>query len=203
MLKSGLLYRKTSRPVGGTFFQLVLPSEYRLKVLQSVHDESGHFGAERITDLVKDRFSWPKMASDISQYIKNCGRCVARKTLPHRAAFLKQTSVCIDFLSMEPDSKGSANILVVTNHFTRYAHSYVTKDQKASTVAKVLVENFFVQYGLPARLHSDQGRNFESRLIKELLGMLGIKKSRTSPYHPQGDPQLERFNRTLVRTQLK
>lgn len=90
------------------------------------------------------------------------------------------------------------NILVVTDHFTRYVQAYVTKDQRATTVAKVLVEKFFVHYGLPSRLHSDQGRDFKSRLIKELLGMLGIKKSRTSLYHPQGDTQPERFNRTLL-----
>lgn len=89
-------------------------------------------------------------------------------------------------------------MLVVTEHYTRYAQAFPTKDQKALTVAKVLFEKFLMRYGLPARIHSDQGRDFESKLIKELLTLLGIRKSRTSPYHPQGDPQPERFNRTLL-----
>lgn len=89
-------------------------------------------------------------------------------------------------------------MLIVTDNFTRYAQACITKDQKALIVAKVLFEKFFVHYGFPNRIHSDQGRDFESQVIKEFLGMLGIHKSRTSPYHPQGDTQPERFNRTLL-----
>lgn len=65
-------------------------------------------------------------------------------------------------------------------------------------MAKVLLEKYFVHYGLPKRMHSDQGRDFESRLIHNVLSALGVEKSRTTPYHPQGDPQPERFNRTLL-----
>lgn len=104
----------------------------------------------------------------------------------------------MDFLSMEPDSKGISNVLVVTDHFTRYAQAFPTRSQKAPVVAKVLMEKYFVHYGLPSRIHSDQGRDFESRLIRELLTLMGIRKSRTTPYHLQGDPQPERFNRTLI-----
>lgn len=71
------------------------------------------------------------------------------------------------------------------------------RDQKAITVARTLWEKCFIHYGLPACIHSDQGRDFESQLVK-MLTMLGIRKSRTSPYHPQGDLQPERFNRTLL-----
>lgn len=204
-VKRGLLFRVTKRPSGREVSQLILPVKYRQMVLKSVHDEAGHLGTERTIELIKDRFYWPKMASDIATYIQNCGRCVARKSLPQKAAPLQQITsngpldlVCIDFLSIEPDSKGLSNVLVVTDHYTRYAQAFPTKDQKALTVAKVLFEKFFVHYGLPARIHSDQGRDFESRLIKELLTLLGIRKSRTTPYHPQGDPQPERFNRTLL-----
>lgn len=204
-IKCGLLYRVTKRPSGREICQLVLPSQHKSMVLKSLHDDIGHLGIERTAELVKDRFYWPKMASEIAAYIQNCGRCIARKSLPQRAAPLQQITssgpldlVCIDFLSIEPDSKGIANVLVVTDHYTRYAQAFPTKDQKALTVAKVLFEKFFVHYGLPARIHSDQGRDFESQLIKELLTLLGIRKSRTSPYRPQGDPQPERFNRTLL-----
>lgn len=106
--------------------------------------------------------------------------------------------VCIDFLSIEADSRNVCNVLVVTDHYTRYAQAFPTRDQKASTVAKTLWEKYFIHYGLPTRIHSDQGRDFESQLVADMLAMLGVKKSRTSPYHPQGDPQPERFNRTLL-----
>lgn len=104
---------------------------------------------------MRERFFWPKMGVDIADYVKTCGRCVVRKTLPRRAAELNQLTssgplelVCIDFLSMEPDSCGVMNVLVVTDHFTRYAQAYPTRDQKASMVAKVLVERFFCQLRL-------------------------------------------------------
>ncbi|KAG1940743.1 interleukin-1 receptor accessory protein-like 1-A [Pimephales promelas] len=203
-IQNNLLYRKVEKN-GTEVKQLVLPREYVPMVLRSLHDESGHLGMDKTIEFIRNRFYWPKMGVEVEKYIKNCGRCITRKALPQRAAPLKQITsqgpldlVCIDFLSLEPDSQGFANILVVTDHFTRYAQAFPAKDQKATTVAKILCERYFVHYGLPARIHSDQGRDFESKLIQDLLMMLGICKSRTSPYHPQGDPQPERFNRTLL-----
>ena len=57
---------------------------------------------------------------------------------------------------------------------------------------------FFARFGLPRRLHSDQGRNFESKLFHELCALAGIEKSRTTPLHPRSDGQAERLNRTLL-----
>lgn len=89
-------------------------------------------------------------------------------------------------------------MLVITNHNTKYVQKFQTKDQKALKVAKILFEKFSVHYGLSARLHSDQGQDFKSKVIKELPKMLGIRKSRTYPSHPQGDPQPEQFSRILL-----
>jgi hypothetical protein len=102
----------------------------------------------------------------------------------------------MDFLSLE-SSRGYQNILVITDHFTRYAMAIPTKNQTARTTAEAFYNNFVQHYGIPQRLHTDQGANFESKVIKELCQLLNIKKSRTTPYHPMGNGMCERFNRTL------
>ena len=81
---------------------------------------------------------------------------------------------------------------------TRYAYAIPTRNQTARTTARVLLDNFFIHYGFPAKLHSDQGANFESRVIKSLRKLTGIKKTRTTPYHPMGNGMVERFNRKLL-----
>ena len=93
---------------------------------------------------------------------------------------------------------GCENILVITNHFTRYAQAFPTRNQLATTTAKILFDNFIVHYGFSARLNSDQGRNFESKVIKELCKLAGVQKSRTTLYHAMGNGMTERFNRTLL-----
>lgn len=101
------------------------------------------------------------------------------------------------FLTLEPDSTNTKDILVITDHFTKYAVAIPTPNQRARTVAKCLWDNFIVHYGFPERLHSDQGPDFESYTIKELCELARIQKIRTTPYHPRGNP-VERFNRTLL-----
>ena len=76
--------------------------------------------------------------------------------------------------------------------------AFAIPNQEASTVANKLVDEVFMRFGIPTQLHSDQGRQFESHLMTEICKLLGIQKSRTTPYHPQSDGMVERFNRTLL-----
>ena len=61
------------------------------------------------------------------------------------------------------------------------------------------MNEFICRFGVPRELHSDQGRNFESKVFAEICKLLDIEKTRTTPLHPQSDGQVERFNRTVVK----
>ena len=77
------------------------------------------------------------------------------------------------------------NVLVVTHHFTHYAHTFVTTYETAKVVAQTLWDKCFIHYGLPEKIIGDQGKNFESSLIVELCATTQVKKLITGPYHPQ------------------
>lgn len=203
-LRQGVIYRK-GRIQDEECWQLVLPVQFRKMALQGIHDEAGHPGRDRTVSLLRERFFWPQMAAHAEEWVKCCERCIRRKSPVNVRAPLVgiQTTqpmelVCIDYLTLEESKGGYSNVLVITDHYTRYAQAYPTRNQLAETTARVLFEEFFVHYGFPQRIHSDQGRNFESRIIKSLCKLAGIEKSRTTPYHAQGNGMVERFNRTLL-----
>ncbi|CAF91604.1 unnamed protein product, partial [Tetraodon nigroviridis] len=155
--------------------------------------------------LPQQRFFWHDMEKDVRSHVRNCHRCVLSKTAePAVRAPLESIKttvplelVCIDFWSAEDNNNKSVDVLVITDHFTKLAHAFQCQDQTAKRVAKKLWDGFFCVYGFPQRIHTDQGANFESELLAELLMLSGVSKSHTSPYHPMGNGAAERFNRTL------
>ena len=104
-------------------------------VLKNLHNDFGHHGKDRVISLVRDRFYWNGMNSDIDHWIKNCHRCLRRKVPTNQRAPLIPIKtpyplevVCMDFLTLERSKGGYHHILVITNHFSRFAFAVPTKD---------------------------------------------------------------------------
>lgn len=200
-----ILYRKSKDRGGRKRYQLVLPNSLKAMALKGTYDDAGHQGQSRTLHLVRQRFYWSGMDGGVKKYVSHCKRCVVSKTLePEARAPLESTKtsaplelVCIDFWSAEGKNGENVDVLVATDHFTKLALAFPCPNQTAKVVAQKLWNQFFCTYGFPLRIHSDRGANFESHLIAELLQVSGVKKSHTTPYHPMGNGQTERFNRTL------
>lgn len=197
----GILYR-----VAGRREQLILPQEHRHLVFRELHKEMGHPGVERTLDLIRDRFYWPKMHRDTEHFVTAECECLKRKK-PNKITRapltpIKSTHpfqlVCVDFLHLETCKHGYEYILVIMDHFTRFAQAYATKNKSAKTVVQCLFEDFTLKFGFPERVHHDMGKEFENQLVAELQKVCGIRGSHTTPYLPMGNGQVERFNQTLL-----
>ena len=201
LLKGGVLMRKTARHM-----QLVLPERFHHLVYVELHEKLGHLGVEKVVELAQQRFYWPKMAAHIKNYIQKKCRCIVNKRpnksekaplVPIQATYPFQI-VSIDYLHLDKCKGGYQYVMMVTDHFTRFCQMYATKTKGSKPAADKLFNEFVVQFGYPERIHHDQGPEFNSNLFKELHRLTGIGSSNTTPYHPMGDGQVERLNRTAI-----
>ncbi|KAL5516149.1 hypothetical protein EMCRGX_G001420 [Ephydatia muelleri] len=189
--------------------QLVLPSSLVPAVLEGLHSSlvGGHMGAKKTLDKVRCRFYWVGQRKDITQWCISCPTCCSRKTpIPAPCAPMQLDPVerplqrvAMDILGPLPETeKGNKYILVIGDYFTKWKDAYPLPNMEAMTVARHLVSEFMCRFGVPEQLHSDQGRNFESGVIKGICELLQVRKTRSTPYHPQSDGMVERSNRTLL-----
>ena len=127
-------------------FQLILPQHLTTRALNGCHDQAGHQGVVRTLSLLREGFYWPGMHREATMYVGKCQHCLKRKATPDVAALQPIVAnqpmelVHMDFLSIEPSNRNIENVLVITDHFTRYAQAYPSKPQTAQAAAKILWE---------------------------------------------------------------
>ena len=159
---------------------------------------------------MKERFWWPGMAWALVLAVSNFGHCKQFKAKPQIPGM--QPIICtepmelvhIDYVGMEvtvatQEKPVVKNVLVVVDHFTWYVQAFVTRNQMARMTARVLYNEYFSVFGFPQRLMSDQGIGFTSKVIQAMCSLLGVKKIRTTPYHPQSNGSAKRVHQTLWR----
>lgn len=179
------------------------------EVLETYHSSllGGHRGIERMKNTIKKYYKWPAMGEDIKKYVNNCPICEKSKIHRYTHTPLQITSVAnapfekiyIDFVGeINPNSpEGHKYLLTVSCDLTKYLIMVPTFDCTAVTAARTIVEHVCLVYNIPKIIVSDNGPAFIAEVFKEIMKLLRIKHTRTTPYHPQSNGAIERYHRTL------
>ena len=206
---NGVIFRWKVNAMGNKHRQTFIPVAMRRDIMFFCHGHrtSGHFGKKRSMDRLSRMYYWPGMSTDLLRWIETCPRCCTSKPGPGMGKMpltqelfgVRFARVAVDIITgFTTTPEGNTCMMVVTDYYTKYTRVFPMKDHKAATCARALVKGWVLYLGVPLMLHSDQGREFESNLWAEMCHQLAICKTRTNPYRPQSDGQVERFNRTLI-----
>ena len=204
LVKDNLVCRQyTPGPTSEPLIVPIVPSTYQATLLfqYHFHPQTGHLGLGKTAAKIRQVGYW---LHDIDTYCQNCLVCQASKQpAPQKVPMINMPigkpwdMIVVDILQVPVSSQNNKYLLIVQDYFTKWVEAIPLPDQTAKRVARELVQ-VFANYGLPTALHSDQGRNFESAMLQQTLDAFGIRKSRTTAYHPEDDGMVERFNCMLL-----
>ena len=205
-------HRKFLHIVGGVLHwknKIVVPKGLRNSILYLCHDHpmSGHYASDRTYQRFNSKYFWPGAATDVSTYVKACQKC---NEFNPPSKYIKaplqpiETSdrferVCYDLAGpfFPKTARGNAYALIVVDHFSHWPEFIALPDITAPTIATALFDNWCCRYGTPERFHSDGANNVHGEVVKELCKHFGMKKTKSSRLHPQGDGMSEIFVRQL------
>ena len=181
-----------------------VPAVLRRRVFDSLHRLS-HPGIRSTQRLISERFVWPCMQRDIRQWTRACHSCQRTKTGRHTAAPLgtfplpdaRFQHIHVDLVGPLPTSAGFRYLLTCVDRFSRWPIAVPIADMQASTVVQAFIDQWIASFGVPATLTTDRGAQFESRLFSEFCRRFGIRRLRTTAYHPAANGMVERFHRQL------
>ncbi len=204
-LRSNVIWRQTEE---GKLL-LVIPESAHQTVLSACHDppSMGHQGIDRTKARLQNRYFWYGLSKSVRQYVQMCAVCNKHKK-PNRHAKFPLTCfqagtpmerVHLDFLGPLPKTaRGNEYVLMMVDQFTKWVECIALPSQTAEVTAHAAVTEFFSRFGCPFNIQTDRGSNFESQLFTSVCELLHVHKTRTTPYRPSANGQVERYNRTLM-----
>ena len=189
-------------------WRTVLPPSWREQALRQMHNNpmGGHPGVETTYQKLRSRVWWPNLRSAVDEWVRSCGVCgQCRGPNPSSTAPLRPNEpgepfgrLCIDIVGPLPTTReGNRFILVMVDAFSKWAEAVALKRHTAKEVATAILHQWTARYGVPREILSDQGAEFESAVFRHICKIMGIRKIRSSPYHPMANGGVERLNRTL------
>ena len=184
-----------------------MQNKYRCSstILEQFHSLS-HPGVKSTINLIRSRFVWPKIATDIKQWVRECVKCQQAKIqrhvkppvhfdLPVNERF---QAIDVDIVDPFPLSKqGEKYLVTMIDRASRWLEAVSTRDIEAETIAQAILDAWICRFGVPLYIVTDQGRQFESLLFENLRKVVGFHKLRSSAYQPQTNGIIERLHHTI------
>jgi hypothetical protein len=202
-LNGNMLYRKTDTGRAPYLHPIV-----RRPLLEHVHRTHGHFGWPALNGALKNRAWWPTIEHDVQQQIRTCPGCLANRTVKDQprtpAAILDRTDIelfeswSIDLIGRLPRTyNGNRWIITAIERSTGWPVVRAVSDATSQTVMNFIHEEIFSVYGIPNEILSDNGTNLVGEATETFLRTTKLKHRHTSPYHPNTNGKIERFNGIL------
>lgn len=182
----------------------IVPVPFRREVFNLIHNLS-HPGARATGNTIRARFVWNGLNRDVRQWTRICLSCQQSKTQRHTTAPLQRFDVPdqrfedlhVDIVGPLPQSHGFSYLFTCIDRYTRWTEAIPMTNMTAESCARALMTGWISRFGVPNTIMSDRGAQFESNLWSSIMNLLGIKRNRTTAYHPQSNGIIERFHRQL------
>ena len=184
---------------------IVLPQLYQTELLFRSHDQMGHQGIDKVYQSILKRFEWPGMKKACEKWVTACLSCQQVKD-PRKLRFPLQSIessefnevVQIDHQKICMTDSDYNHVLVMIDHFTKYAEAVPCITASAEETCDHLINSWIARHGCPMTFQSDNGTAFVGELTKELMRRSQVAQAHSTTYHPQTNGLVERQNRTLV-----
>jgi hypothetical protein len=208
MNKNGKLYWKNKK---GKELRILKEDEIDSVIfITHNHETGGHLGTEAVYGKIAERFYWKGMYNDVREYIKRCDTCQRRGNKGGKG-YLNPIEIGepferigLDFVGPLPRTRrGNRYILVMTDYLTKWPEAEAMKEATSENVVEFIYEKIICRHGCPKVILTDRGAHFNNKIVDGLCGKFKIKHKLSSPYHPETNGLVERFNRTLCESLAK